>query len=222
MDLGLIGRRIQDILGRSCLGQMAGATVRADELIQREEHPSAMRFGSRSRVLGALIVVAVVAYGAGGSARAFELRSPAFSPGEEIPGKHTCDGPDLSPPLHWSDPPANAKVFALIVDDPDAPGGTWVHWVLFGVPGTVRELLEGVPRQETVSGIGTQGLNDFRTVGYGGPCPPRGPSHRYFFRLYALDTALTLPPRSTKAEILKAVEGHILGQVELIGRYRRK
>jgi Raf kinase inhibitor-like YbhB/YbcL family protein len=180
-----------------------------------------MRFGRQGPVL-VVLIVAIVAYGGGRSARAFELRSSAFSPGGEIPGKHTCDGPDLSPALHWSDPPANAKVFALIVDDPDAPVGTWVHWVLFGVPGTVRDLPEGVQRRETVSEIGTQGLNDFRTVGYGGPCPPRGPGHRYFFRLYALDTALALPPRSTKAQVLKAAEGHILGQVELIGRYTRK
>ena len=124
--------------------------------------------------------------------------------------------------MHWSDPPANTKVFALIVDDPDAPGGTWVHWVLFGIPGTVRDLPEGLSRQETVSGIGRQGVNDFRTVGYGGPCPPRGPGHRYVFRLYALDTVLALLPRSTKAQVRQAVEGHILGQVELIRRYTRK
>ena len=179
-----------------------------------------MRFRSQSRVLAAL--VAMVAYGAGGSALAFDLRSPAFSPDGEIPGRYTCDGPDLSPPLHWSDPPKKATDFVLIVDDPDAPVGTWVHWVLFAVPGTVRDLPEGVPRQETVSGIGSQGLNDFRTVGYGGPCPPRGPAHRYVFRLYALDTALVWPPRSTKAQVLKAMEGHILGQVELMGRYQRK
>lgn len=153
---------------------------------------------------------------------AFELTSPAFSPGGEIPVRHTCDGPDLSPPLRWTDPPANTKGFALIVDDPDAPAGTWVHWVLYGLPATARELPEGVPARDTVPGLGTQGVNDFRKVGYGGPCPPRGPAHRYFFRLYALDTELALPPRKTKAEVLKAMEGHVLGQAELMGRYKRK
>lgn len=153
---------------------------------------------------------------------AFELQSSAFASGGEIPIKHTCDGPDLSPTLRWTDPPANAKSFALIVDDPDAPAGTWVHWVLYGVAATVRELPESVPARDTVAGIGTQGLNDFRKVGYGGPCPPRGPAHRYLFRLYALDTELTLPPRKTKADALKAIEGHVLGQAELMGRYKRK
>lgn len=153
---------------------------------------------------------------------AFELQSPAFAPGAEIPVKHTCDGPDLSPPLRWTEPPAKTQSFALIVDDPDAPVGTWVHWVLYGLPAALRALPEGVPARDTVLGVGTQGVNDFRNVGYGGPCPPRGPAHRYFFKLYALDIALTLPPRKTKAEVLKAMEGHVLGQTELMGRYKRK
>ena len=153
---------------------------------------------------------------------AFELRSPAFSSSGEIPVKYTCDGADLSPPLQWSDPPQKTKSFALIADDPDAPAGTWVHWVLYGLTGTLRELPEGVPTQETVPGIGTQGVNDFRKVGYGGPCPPRGPGHRYFFRLYALDIERTLPLRETKQDLLKAIEGHVLGRTELMGWYMRK
>ncbi len=153
---------------------------------------------------------------------AFELQSPAFPPGGEIPVRYTCDGADLSPPLRWSDPPAGTKGFALVVDDPDAPAGIWVHWVLYGLPATLRELPEGVPARDAVAGIGTQGLNDFRKVGYGGPCPPRGPAHRYVFRLYALDVALTLPARRTKADLLKAIEGHVLAQAELAGRYRRR
>jgi Raf kinase inhibitor-like YbhB/YbcL family protein len=153
---------------------------------------------------------------------AFELQSPAFAPGGEIPVKHTCDGQDLSPPLRWSDPPANAKGFALIVDDPDAPVGTWVHWVLYGLAATARELPEGVPARDTVPGAGAQGMNDFRKVGYGGPCPPRGAAHRYFFKLYSLDTELKLPARKTKADVLKAMEGHVLGQAELMGRYKRR
>ncbi len=153
---------------------------------------------------------------------AFELQSLAFSSGGEIPVRHTCDGQDLSPPLRWSDPPAKTKGFVLLADDPDAPVGTWVHWVLYGVPVTARELPEGVPARETIPGVGTQGLNDFRKIGYGGPCPPPGPAHRYFFRLYALDSELSLPPRKTKAEVLKSMERHILGQAELMGRYKRK
>jgi Raf kinase inhibitor-like YbhB/YbcL family protein len=153
---------------------------------------------------------------------AFELKSPAFSSGGDIPVKHTCDGQDVSPVLRWTDPPGNAKAFALIADDPDAPAGTWVHWVLYGVPATTRELPEGVAARDTVPGVGTQGMNDFGKVGYGGPCPPRGPAHRYYFKLYALDAELKLPPRKTKAEVLKAIEGHVLGQAELMGHYKRR
>lgn len=153
---------------------------------------------------------------------AFELQSPAFPPGGEIPVTYTCDGADGSPPFRWSDPPPQTKGLALIADDPDASGGTWVHWVLYGMPSALRELPEGVPARETAPGIGTQGLNDFRKVGYGGPCPPRGPAHRYFFKLYALDSELALPPRKTKGDLLKAIGGHVLGQAELMGRYKRK
>jgi Raf kinase inhibitor-like YbhB/YbcL family protein len=172
--------------------------------------------------MAATILAGALIFLAGGSAMAFELQSPAFASGGEIPVKHTCDGPDLSPPLRWTEPPAKTKSFAFVADDPDAPVGTWVHWVLYGVPATLRELPEGVPARDTVPGIGTQGVNDFRKVGYGGPCPPRGPAHRYFFKLYALDTELALPPRKTKAEVLKAMEGHVLGEAELMGRYKRR
>lgn len=153
---------------------------------------------------------------------AFELLSAAFRSGGDIPVRHTCDGPDLSPPLRWSDPPPGTRSLALIVDDPDAPGGTWVHWVLYAMPGTLRELPEGVPARDTVPGVGTQGLNDFRKVGYGGPCPPPGRPHRYVFRLYALDTELALPARRTRADLVRAMEGHVIGQAELIGRYQRR
>ena len=112
---------------------------------------------------------------------AFELKSPAFAQGGDIPAKHTCDGADRSPALRWSDPPAGAREFALIADDPDTPGGTWVHWVIYGVPAAARELPEGVAARDTVPGVATQGGNDFRRVGYGGPCPPPGPAHRYSF-----------------------------------------
>jgi Raf kinase inhibitor-like YbhB/YbcL family protein len=171
--------------------------------------------------LGAL-AVGLLILTVGGTAAAFELQSPAFSPGGEIPVKYTCDGRDVSPPLRWTDLPAGTNGLALIGDDPDAPGGTWVHWVLYGMKVTARELPEGVPAQDTAVGIGRQGLNDFKRVGYGGPCPPRGPAHRYFFKLYALDVEPALPPRNTKAALLKAMEGHVLGQAELMGRYQRR
>jgi Raf kinase inhibitor-like YbhB/YbcL family protein len=121
-----------------------------------------------------LIALVLMVLGGRESAMAFELQSPTFPAGAEIPIKHTCDGPDLSPPLRWSDPPATTKSLALIVDDPDAPAGTWVHWVLYGTPPTLRELPEGVATRDAVAGIGIQGVNDFRKVGYGGPCPRIG------------------------------------------------
>jgi hypothetical protein len=152
---------------------------------------------------------------------AFKLRSPAFGPGGEIPFKYAGDGADLSPPLRWTGPPEGTKSFALTVDDRDGPTGTWVHWVLYAMAATVRELPEGVPREDIVASVGSQGLNDFGEIGYRGPCPPPGPAHRYLFRLYALDTALAMPPRRRKADLLKALAGHILVRVDLIGRYQR-
>jgi Raf kinase inhibitor-like YbhB/YbcL family protein len=150
---------------------------------------------------------------------AFKLRSPAFGPGGEIPLRYTAAGADASPPLRWSNPPEGTKSFALIMDDHEER--IWVHWVLYGIAATVRELPEGVPRQDAVPGVGSQGLNDFGEVGYSGPCPPPGPAHLYFFRLYALDIALALPPRQRKADLLKALAGHLLVRVDLIGRYQR-
>lgn len=157
----------------------------------------------------------------GGQAMAFELRSPAFQPDQSIPRKYTCDGPDVSVPLRWTDPPPGTKSFALIVDDPDAPRGTWVHWVLYDLPAETRELPEGLPSQETLPNGAKQGLNDFRRVGYGGPCPPPGPAHRYVFKLYALDSQTNLKPRATKQQLLDAMKGHILAEAQLIGRYQR-
>ncbi|HEY4681861.1 MAG TPA: YbhB/YbcL family Raf kinase inhibitor-like protein [Candidatus Acidoferrales bacterium] len=152
---------------------------------------------------------------------ALKLTSTAFQPGATIPEKFTCDGPDVSPALAWADPPAGTHSFALIMDDPDAPVGTWVHWVLYDLPANTRELAEGVPKQEELPSRARQGRNDFRKIGYGGPCPPSGPAHRYFFKLYALDSKTNLKPGATKAELEKAMKGHILAQAELMGRYQR-
>ena len=150
------------------------------------------------------------------------LTSPAFAEGAPIPAKYTADGEDVSPLLRWTDAPAGAKGFALICDDPDAPVGTWVHWVIYGIPGGVRQLAEAVPVRETLSDGTTQGRNDFGKTGYGGPCPPRGKPHRYYFRLYALDETLSLAPGLSKKALLKAIDGHVLAEAELYGTYGRK
>jgi len=150
-----------------------------------------------------------------------QMSSAAFSSGEAIPKKFTCDGPDVSPQLKWNDPPAKTQSMALIMDDPDAPGSTWVHWVLYDLPANTRELPEGVAKQEQLSSGARQGRNDFEKTGYGGPCPPPGKPHRYFFKLYALDNKLNLKSGATKAELERAMKSHVLGQAELIGKYGR-
>jgi Raf kinase inhibitor-like YbhB/YbcL family protein len=159
-----------------------------------------------------------------GSAMAFKLGSPAFAASGTIPARHTCDAEDLSPRLEWSDPPAGTGAFALICDDPDAPAGTWVHWVIYDLPGDARSLPEGVPTDRVLRAPpgARQGVNDFRKTGYGGPCPPPGKAHRYFFRLYALDGPLGLEPGATKAQVERAMEGHVLGRAELMGTYARR
>jgi Raf kinase inhibitor-like YbhB/YbcL family protein len=150
----------------------------------------------------------------------FQLTSTAFKEGQPIPRQHTCDGVNVSPPLEWSGAPPAAKTFAIICDDPDAPSGTWVHWVLYNLPGDRIGLVENVPATEKVPGDGLQGMNDSEKIGYYGPCPPSG-THHYFFKLYALDAELALKAGATKAEVLKAMEGHIIGQTQLIGTYVR-
>jgi len=152
---------------------------------------------------------------------AIALTSLAFKEGDLIPKKHTCEGPDLSPQLRWTNAPKGTKSLALIADDPDAPVGTWVHWVIFNLPGETTELPEGVPAQETLPNGARQGLNDFKRVGYGGPCPPPGKPHRYYFKLYAVDVTLDLRSRATKAQVLESIRGHILGEAQLMGRFGR-
>jgi Raf kinase inhibitor-like YbhB/YbcL family protein len=156
-----------------------------------------------------------------GAAVKLEVTSTAFEEGGTIPTQYTCDGADLSPPLAWEAAPEGTKSLALICDDPDAPVGTWVHWVLYDLPPGVTSLAEGIPPDEQLPGGGTQGKNDFKKSGYGGPCPPKGPAHRYFFKLYALDAELNLPSGATKKELLEAMEGHILAEGQLVGRYQR-
>ncbi len=150
-----------------------------------------------------------------------DLKSSAFQRGGDIPRKYTCDGTDLSPPLKWEGAPSGTTSCALIADDPDAPVGTWVHWVLYDLPADTKELPEGLQRSENLPQGGKQGINDFKKIGYGGPCPPPGPAHRYFFKLYALGASTNLKPGATKQELLEAMKGHILAETELIGRYKR-
>jgi Raf kinase inhibitor-like YbhB/YbcL family protein len=157
----------------------------------------------------------------GGNVMEIKVTSSAFTEGGMIPSKYTCDGQDISPPLEWDAVPEGAKSIALISDDPDAPMGTWVHWVLFNLPAETRKLEENIPPDKTLPNGARQGTTDFRRVGYGGPCPPGG-THRYFFKIYALDTKLDLAAGAKKAELLSAMEGHILGQGQLIGKYKRK
>jgi len=156
------------------------------------------------------------------SVASIPLSSSAFVPGGDIPAAHTCDGADASPPLEWGEPPQGTHRFALICDDPDAPMGTWVHWVLFNLPGETRSLSEKFPADGELPTGARQGKNDFGRPGYGGPCPPKGPAHRYFFRLYALDAPMTLRAGATKTELEAAMQGHILGRGELMGRYGRR
>ena len=155
---------------------------------------------------------------------ALTLKSSAFDNGGEIPSRYTCEGEDVSPSLVWTDVPETARSLVLIIDDPDAPDPkapkmTWVHWVLYNIPPDVTGLPEGVVPAKLSPGM-MEGLNDWKRIGYGGPCPPGG-THRYFFKLYALDINLNLGPGKTKSELLKAIEGHILAESQLMGKYSR-
>jgi len=156
-----------------------------------------------------------------GGRKKMTITSTAFSDGGMIPPKYTADGANVSPPLAFGGAPAGTKTFALICDDPDAPRGTWVHWVLYNLPAGVTSLPENVPPQPKLASGALQGRNDFGRIGYGGPAPPSG-THRYFFKVYALDCVLKLDPGATKAQLLKAMNGHILAEGQLVGKYSRK
>lgn len=150
-----------------------------------------------------------------------ELKSRSFQHGQTIPKKHTCDGPDISPQLEWDNVPEGTVSFAIIMEDPDAPSGTWVHWLVYDLPAETRALPEGLASTETLPRGGAQGRNDFGRVGYGGPCPPPGRPHRYFFRLYALNSRVNLPPGASKEELVRAMEGRIKDEAHLVGKYGR-
>ena len=148
------------------------------------------------------------------------LNSTAFTQGNSIPARYTCTSEDISPPLSWDAPPAGTQSLALIMDDPDAPAGTWVHWVIYNIPASARGLTENIRPDAQLTDGSLQGKNSWGKLGYGGPCPPSG-THRYFFKLYALDTVLELKSGASKSALLAAMEGHILGYTELIGTYHK-
>lgn len=157
----------------------------------------------------------------GGVVMAMEIESPAFKNGDFIPKKYTCEGEDISPPLRWSRAPTEARSFVLINDDPDAPMGIWIHWLLYDIPSGVMSLEENVAKTASLENGAKQGNTSFGRVGYGGPCPPPGKPHRYFFKLYALDSVLGLEAGLRKVELLEAMKGHILAEAECVGLYKR-
>jgi len=151
----------------------------------------------------------------------FQLRSAAFKEGEAIPAQFTCEGADISPPLEWANVPSGTRSLALIMEDPDAPAGVWTHWVVYNLPAGMKSMNANLPKRPNLPGGGLQGTNSFGRTGYGGPCPPPGDAHRYYFHLYALDSTLNLQPGAQKEEALAAMKGHILGEAQLMGRFKR-
>lgn len=167
-----------------------------------------------------LLLPALLALAPGKEAR-MELRIPAFQNGAPVPRAHTADGADHSPALQWDDPPPGTTAFALIVDDPDAPAGTWVHWLLYDLPGSARALAEDQPRTADLTGGGRQGKNSWGRLGWNGPSPPPGKPHRYFFRLFALSAPLGLPSGATRAQVDAALKGKVLAEATWMGTYGR-
>ncbi len=172
--------------------------------------------------LAAFIIAAPLFPQAMGKGKKMEIKieSSAFKEGELIPSKYTCGGENISPALKWSGVPAGARTLVLIADDPDAPAGTWVHWVVYNIPPDANGLKENIPHDKKFPDGMMQGTNDFGKTGYGGPCPPSG-THRYYFKLYAVDTLLKIEPGAFKKDILKMIDKHILAEGRLMGRYKR-
>lgn len=156
-----------------------------------------------------------------GGSPMFAVHTTAFEPSREIPTQYTCSGPDSSPALSWDGAPKGTQSFALITDDPDAPVGTFTHWVMYDIPASSRGLSEGIAKSEQLHDGSRQGRNDFRRIGYGGPCPPPGKPHRYFFKVYALDTKLSLNAGATRDQVEAAMKGHVLAEAALMGTFQR-
>ena len=150
-----------------------------------------------------------------------KITSSAFTKDGNIPKKYSCDGVNISPPLSWTDAPADTKSYAIVIEDPDAPSKTWIHWVIFNIPAADTSLPEHFPARKEMSNGILQGTNDFRNIGYGGPCPPSG-THRYFIKIYALNMMLKIPAGSTKQQLEQAMKEHILAEGELMGKYTRQ
>jgi Raf kinase inhibitor-like YbhB/YbcL family protein len=167
-----------------------------------------------------IILLAAGAFAKGGNV-GFELKSSAFDNGGHIPEDFTCDGTGQSPPLEWEGAPPGTKAFALIADDPDAPGGTWTHWLLFNVPGSATALQAAVSSDRDLKDGSKQGKNDFQNIGYGGPCPPGG-THRYYFRLFALNDQLSLKSGASRPQLETALKGHVIGQAQVMGTYTHR
>ena len=170
------------------------------------------------KIFWAIVIGCFVCMGA----YALDITSDAFTNGGYLPDRYTCDVINISQPLTFAELPKNTKSLALIGDDPDAPFGTWVHWVVYNIPVTCLKLEEGALHQKTPDKAIVQGINDFGEIGYGGACPPPGKDHRYFFKLYALDTVLDLKEGAARKELDKAITGHILAETKIYGRYQRK
>ncbi len=181
--------------------------------------------GMKMRQMVACFVIAMAcaaglhSASAADAGKSIQLTSPSFGEGRDIPAVHACDGRNISPALKWSGAPKETRSFALICEDPDAPGGTWVHWVVYGLPASVTELPVNVPPMENLPGVGMHGINSFGHLGYGGPCPPPGKPHHYYFRIYALDRDIGLKPKASRADLDKAMKGHILAEGKLMGTY---
>lgn len=150
-----------------------------------------------------------------------KLSSATFGDGQRIPAKYTCEGEDVSPPLAWGEVPEGTRSLALIADDPDAPSGTFSHWVIFNIPPDSRGLTEAMPAKPQLPNSARQGVTDFGGIGYGGPCPPPGKPHRYYFSLYALDQPLDLEAGASRQQVIKAMQGHTLARAQLVGIYQR-
>ncbi len=174
------------------------------------------------RVAFRILIITMIITGCGSSQNRFSLTSPHFLHGDVIPKPYTCDGKNISPHLAWLNPPKDTKSFALICDDPDAPNGNWVHWVIFDIPVADRSLSNAVETAPTLPNGTKQGGNSWNNIGYGGPCPPPGKPHRYFFRLYALDSKIDLPAGVSKLTLMNGMREHIIGEAELMALYRRE
>ncbi len=195
-------------------------------MVKNARHSSAAVLLRRALAIVPLLILAMLMFAVpervpGQQAAKMELKTTSFEPGGFIPKRFTCEAADVSPALSWGDPPAGTQSFAIIEDDPDAPSGTFVHWLVYDLPAAYRRLPEALSGNDQMAGGGRQGTNDFSRTGYSGPCPPPGKPHRYFIRLYALDGKLDLRPAATRKELDSAMRGHILAQAELMGRFKR-